>query len=199
MSLDVGNLFGAVTDLQTAFGKDRSLKRFLHNFNKFGAQTTNNFEVNFSGLPETTFFVQTINFAPVKQNFAQLYYDGRVVDIPMNPEYEHSGTLQVLNDAKGYIYSALTNFLVSDALNSHANSGYTMTIKALTGDTKHFKGMITTLRGVRIEQVDGLSYNYAGGEAQIFSVQFKYIDFSATPGGLKKAGGILGALEQIVS
>lgn len=70
----------------------------------------------------------------MKQNFTEVYYDGRKVDIPINHEYEHEFSMTVLNDAQGYIYSAIVSFLMSDSTNILANSGYTMTVKALTGD-----------------------------------------------------------------
>jgi len=36
MALNLGNIAGAVTNVTTALGKDKSLKSFLKNFNKYG-------------------------------------------------------------------------------------------------------------------------------------------------------------------
>ncbi len=57
MGLELGNLLGAAANLTSAFSKERSLKQFLKNVDKFGIQVANNFEVNFSGLQDATFFV----------------------------------------------------------------------------------------------------------------------------------------------
>lgn len=68
--------------------------------------------------------------------------------------------MTIINDAQGYVYSALVNFIASDSSNVLANSGYTMTVKALTGDEKNYAGSMITLNGVRIESVSGLSFGY---------------------------------------
>ena len=56
MAMELGNLLGAAANLTTAFGKDKSLKNFLHHIDDFGIQVTNNFEVNIAGLEDITFF-----------------------------------------------------------------------------------------------------------------------------------------------
>lgn len=198
MALELGNLLGAAANLTTALSKEKSLKAFLKNVNSFGIQVTNNFEVNFSGISDATFFVQSIDFGGIKQNFTTLYYDGREVDIPINHEYQHEGNMTVLNDANGYIYAAVTSFIASQSSSKLANSGYTMTIKCLTGDEKHYKGALVTLRGVRLETVSGLQFNYNGGDISTFTVNYKYIDFSYTPGALGKAAGIVGAINSLI-
>ena len=198
MALELGNLLGAAANLTTALSKDKSLKAFLKNVNSFGIQVTNNFEVNFSGISDATFFVQSIDFGGIKQNFTTLYYDGREVDIPINHEYQHEGNMTVLNDANGYIYAAVTSFIASQSSSKLANSGYTMTIKCLTGDEKHYKGALVTLRGVRLETVGGLQFNYNSGDISTFTVNYKYIDFSYTPGALSKAAGIVGAVNSLI-
>lgn len=65
MSLAVGNLLGAVNGVMTALSKEKSLKSYLDNINSFGVQVKNNFEVTFSGLTETTFFVTSINLPEI--------------------------------------------------------------------------------------------------------------------------------------
>lgn len=89
-----------------------------------------------------------------------LYYDGRLVDVPINFDTEHDMSLTIRNDAQGYIYSTLSNFIMSGAGKSLVNSGYTLTIKALTGDEKHYKGALVTCSGVRFESVSGLDWGY---------------------------------------
>lgn len=199
MGLELGNLLGAAANLTSAFSKERSLKQFLKNVNKFGIQVANNFEVNFSGLQDATFFVQSIDFGGLRQNMTQLYYDGRELDVPINHEYEHSGNMSILNDAQGYIYSAFVEFLMSDSTNVLANSGYTMVVKCLTGDEKNWKGAVITLNGVRFTSVSGLQFGYSNNDISTFSAQFKYIDFSFTPGALGKAAGVLGAVNSILN
>ena len=198
MALELGNLLGAAANLTTALSKEKSLKAFLKNVDSFGIQVTNNFEVNFSGISDATFFVQSIDFGGIKQNFTTLYYDGCEVDIPVNHEYQHEGNMTVLNDANGYIYAAVTSFIASQSSSKLANSGYTMTIKCLTGDEKNYKGALVTLRGVRLETVSGLQFNYNSGDISTFTVNYKQIDFSYTPGALGKAAGIVGAINSLI-
>ena len=198
MALELGNLLGAAANLTTALSKEKSLKAFLKNVDSFGIQVTNNFEVNFSAISDATFFVQSIDFGGIKQNFTTLYYDGCEVDIPVNHEYQHEGNMTVLNDANGYIYAAVTSFIASQSSSKLANSGYTMTIKCLTGDEKNYKGALVTLRGVRLETVSGLQFNYNSGDISTFTVNYKYIDFSYTPGALGKAAGIVGAINSLI-
>jgi len=61
MGLQVGNLLGAASSLTTAFSGSKTVKSFLETVNSFGIQVKNNFEVNFSGLTDITFFVTSIN------------------------------------------------------------------------------------------------------------------------------------------
>lgn len=199
MGLELGNLLGAAANLTSTLSKERSLKSFLKNFDKFGAQVANNFEVNFSGIQDATFFVQSINFGGLKQNSATLHYNGREVYVPMNHEYEHSGSMTIINDAQGFIYAAFAQFLMSDTSNTLANSGYTLVIKCLTGDEKNWKGSTITLRGVRFTQVNGLSFGYSNNEVSTFEAQFNYIDFTFTPGSLSKAAGIVGTVTSLLN
>lgn len=200
MGLELGNLLGAAANLTSSFSKERSLKQFLKNIDKFGVQVSNNFEVNFSGLQDTSFFVQSIDFGGIKQNFSSLYYDGCELDVPINHEYEHAGNMTVLNDAQGYIYSAMTAFIMSTSSNVLANSGYTLVIKCLTGgEKKSWKGAVVTLRGVRFESVSGLTFGYSNGDISTFTARFKYIDFTFTPGALGKAAGVIGAVNSLLN
>ena len=198
MGIALGNLLGAATSLTTAASHEKGLKQFLSNINKLGVQVKNNFEVNFSGLEDITFFIQSIEIPGVHQNFAELYYDGRKVDIPVNHEYDHEFNMTIINDAQGYVYSALVNFIASDSSNVLANSGYTMTVKALTGDEKNYAGSMITLNGVRIESVSGLSFGYDQNDIQTFTISGKIIDFTYTPGALGTASNILGAVNNLL-
>ena len=197
MGLALGNLLGAVTNLTTSLSEEKGVKSFLHKINSVGIQVKNNFEVNFSGIEQATFFIQGIDLPGLHQNFTELYYDGRKVDIPINHEYDHDFSMTVLNDAQGYIYSTLTNFIVSDSTNILANSGYTMTIKALTGDS-NYAGTMITLNGVRIDNISGLSFAYDQNDIQTFTITGKLIDFTVTPGALGTAANIFGTIDNLL-
>ena len=197
-TLDLGNILGGITQAETVLQDELSLRKFLKTVDKYGLQTDNNFEVNFSGIPKFTFFIQSIQMPGVKQNTTSLYFDGREVFVPVNHEYEHDWSMEVLNDAQGYIYTALAEFAATDATNRLVNSGYTLTVKCLTGDKKHYPGALITARGVRITSVGGLGYAYGGGNVQRFTVSGKLIDFSYTPGKLAKAAGVIGAVTSII-
>ena len=183
MGLQVGNILGAATGISTAMSKEKGLKTFLDGINSFGIQVANNFEVNFSGLGDITFFITEINVPAVNQNFVELYYNARKVEIPINYDFTHEFTITVLNDAQGYIYAAIQNFLMAEASNVLAKNGYTMTIKALTGDKK-YKGTLFTLNNVRIESLGGVNFGYGNNDVQTFEVGCKLIDYTATPGAL---------------
>lgn len=198
MGLQVGNLLGAVNGAMTALSKEKSLKAYLDNVNSFGILVKNNFEVTFSGLTETTFFVTNISTPQIQQNLAELYYNGRKVEIPINYDYTHEFNMTVLNDAQGYLYSLVTNFLMSDASNQMMKSGYTMTIKVLTGDDK-YKGMLFTLEHVRIESVSGLSFGYADNDISTFELNCRLINWSATPGVLGTVANIAASVNSLVS
>ena len=78
------------------------------------------------------------------------------------------------------------------------NNGVTMTIKCLTGDSK-YKGAVVTLNMVRFEKLDGLNFDYSGGDVSKFNISFEYLDFTFTPGALGKAAGVLGAVKSLVT
>ena len=196
--LDFGNLLGAVTNATTALSKEKGVKAFINNIRKFGVQVKSNFEVNFSGLTDATFFIQSIDIPGIKMNTTQLYYDGKLVEIPINYDYDRDFTMVVINDAQGYIYSALTNFIMTDATSDLAGSGYTMTIKALTGDKKHFDGALVTLNNVRLVNIAGLSYSYDDNSIQTFTINGKLQDFTYTPGAMQEVAGVAGTLTSLL-
>lgn len=88
--------------------------------------------------------------------------------------------MTVINDASGYIYSALTTFVMGDTASNMVNNGYSMSIKAI-GDNNH-SGSTIFLNGVRIKSIDGISFANQGGDIQTFNVGCSAIDFSVTPG-----------------
>ena len=91
-----------------------------------------------------------------------MYYNGRSIPVPTYIDYEHSGTMSILNDANGYIYAAISNFLMGNS-SVLLDNGVVMTIKCLTGDD-NYKGSVITLTSVRFEKLDGLSFDYSGGD-----------------------------------
>lgn len=197
MAFEIGNLLGAASNLTSSFGKTKSLKSFLKTIDDFGIQVTNNFEVTLYGLNDITFFVQDVNFGGITQQFEEIHYNGRSLLVPSFVDYEHSGSMKVLNDANGYIYAAVADFLMQNMSNK-VNNGVVMTIKCLTGD-KHYKGSVVTLNSVRFEKVSGLDFSYNGGDVSTFSIDFSYIDFDFTPGALGKVAGVLGAAKSMLS
>ena len=103
-----------------------------------------------------------------------------------------------MNDAQGYIYSAITNFIMDNKTSKMIDTGVVMTIKCLTGD-KNYKGAVITLNNVVLESASGLSFEYSGNDVSKFDVGFKYLDFVYTPGALGKAAGIIGAVDKLIS
>lgn len=198
MGLDLSHILGAATHATTMRSKESGVKAFINTFRKYGAQVKNNFEVNFSGLPQANFFITAIDIPPVKQVMATLNYDGKAVDVPVLFDIDHDITFTVRNDAQGYIYSALRNFVMESAGKSLADSGYTMTIKALTGDEKHYKGALVTLSGVRLTTVNGLSWDYSDNGIQTFTVNAKAQQVTYTPGALQKAANVGGIVSKLL-
>ena len=75
--------------------------------------------------------------------------------VPTFLDYEHNGTMTVFNDANGYLYAAIADFIMQNN-SSKIDSG-------VTGD-KHYKGSVITLNSVRFSKIDGLNFSYSGGE-----------------------------------
>lgn len=194
--MSFGNLLGAAASLQSGFGGNSSLKDFLSQMDNMGVQITSRFEATFSAIPQTTFYIQNITTPGMKQNITSLYFDGKLVEIPQNFEYEHDFSMTIINDASGIIYTSLVNFIMSDTGSFLANSGYTITIKAI-GDNNN-KGATIKLNGVRIKSVGNLQFQQNGGEVQTFTVNCSAIDFEYAPGALGKVTGITGALGSIL-
>ena len=198
MALELGNLFGAATSLTTAFGKDKSLKSFLDSINGLGIQVQNNFEINIFGLEDITFFAQSVNIGGIVQSFEDVYYNGRSIPIPTFIDYDHNGSMTVINDGSGYIYAAISNFLMDSTTSRMVSNGVKMTIKCLTGDKK-YKGSVITLRDVRLEKLDGLTFDYSANNISTFGVSFTYLDFTFTPGALATVGGVFSGINSLIS
>lgn len=197
MSLPVGNLLGAVTSITTAAQGPKSLKAFLKSIDSLGVQTTNNFEVNFSGIPDICFYFQSINIPGMDVHMTEISYNGQKVEIPVNYDYQHDFNATVINDGSGYIHSTITNFIMNNVSSSMANSGLTMTIKAMTGDNS-YKGTMYTLNGVRLINIGNVEYNHSGGEVSTFSLSFKCAHYTVTPGALGTVSNILGAANSLI-
>lgn len=193
-----GGLLGAAASLTTALSKPKSLKQFISAADKLGIQVQNNFEVNFSGFQDITFFIQSVPVPSVSQSFTEVYCDGRVYHVPTVVDYEHDFSMTVINDAQGYIYSAVVNFLAKGVLSILTKGGYTMTVKAMTGD-KDYKGALYTYRGVRFNSIGGLRYSQDGNSISTFDLSFKCVDYTATPGALAKAAGVVGAASSLLT
>lgn len=197
MALALGNLLGAVANASTALSDEKSLKKFLNNINDFGVQVKNNFEVNFSGLQDITFRITDITLPTVKANTTELFYDGRSIPVTINYDYEHDFSMTILNDAQGYLYPAIAEFIMTNATTELANGGYTMTIKVMTGDDK-YSGMMVTCTGVKLISLGALSYGQSQNEAQTFEVQGQMQEFSVTPGALGTVANIGGLANNLL-
>ena len=196
MALALGNLLGAVANATTAVAHEKTLKSFLTNINDFGVQVKNNFEVNFSGLQDITFRVTDMTLPTVKANTTEIFYDGRSIPVTVNYDYEHDFSMTILNDAQGYIYPAIAEFIMTNATTELANGGYTMTVKVMTGDKK-YDGMMITCKGVKLVNLGALSYGQSQNEIQTFEVQGQMQEFVVTPGALgtvANVGGIVTSL-----
>lgn len=158
-----------------------TLKQYLSVLKTHGVQVKNNFELEFELLPNISFMVSSITIPQITTNFAEVSYNGRKVDIPINFDYEHGITLTVLSDANGYFYTEMQKLLMHKSKYTYADSYQTATIHALTGDPA-YKGMILVLDCVRIESISGLSFGHSENDVQTFDVNCKILDYYIQPG-----------------
>ena len=202
MAISLGNALGAVTQVQTGLANsagEKSLLDFINKINQYGVSIKARYEVNFSGIEDITFFVTDITVPDLRQNFGNIYFEGKSVEVPINIEYGHDMTLTMLNDGKGMIYSTIVNWLLNqDAGDSLVDSGYTMTIRSL-GDGQNHMGMTITLNGVRMKSVSGLTFASTDASVSTFALNLSVISFTATMGALQKISGIGGAIKQITN
>jgi len=143
-------------------------------------------------------YVSSVSIPGMELKTTEISYDGKKVEIPVNYDWQHDFTMTVINDAQGYIYPAVTNFFMSEATSDMVSSGYTMTVKALTGD-KNYKGTLYTLYGVRIVNVGNLQYGFDMNEKSTFDLTLKCAYFTSTPGALGTAANVIGAVNSLIS
>lgn len=178
----LGNILGAVTGITAAVSSEDGVKQFIDTIHSYGLQVKNNFEVNFSGLESMKFFVNSITIPGMKMNTAEIYYNGRQVSIPVNIDYDHDFNMTVLCDASSVIYPALVNVFMDNSVGSMINGGYTVILKALTGDSS-YTGLNITMRGVQLTSLGGLNFGQSANEVATFDLGFKCLDFSITSNG----------------
>lgn len=197
MGLQFGNLIGAANSIASGFSEENSLQQFLTSLDDLGVQITSRYECIFSAIPQTTFFIKNISTPTMRQNSTMLHFDGKEVEIPQNFEYTHDFSMTVINDASGIIYSALCNFIMNDFTSKLVNSGYSITIK--TAKSKNTNGTTITLNDVRVKNIGALQFDHAGGDVQTFNVDCTAVDFTTSMGQTGKIGGIVGAIEKLIS
>lgn len=201
MAIFLGNALGAVTQIQTGLANpqgEKTLLDFINKINQYGVSLKARYEVNFSGIEDITFFVTDISIPDVRQNFGNVYFEGKSVEIPINIEYGHDMTLTLLNDGKGMIYSTIMNWLMNqDSGESLINSGYTMTIRQL-GDGQNHQGMTIVLNGVRMKTISGLNFVSTDAGISTFNLTMSAISFTATLGKLQKISGFAGAIKSLL-
>ena len=202
MALSLGNALGALTKKQTGTSNntgEKTLFDFINKINAYGISTKARYEVNFSGISDLTFFVTDINIPDIRQNFGNIYFEGKSVEIPVNIEYSHDISMTLLNDAEGIIYTTIINWLFNqDSGESIVNSGYTMTIRLL-GDGLNHKGMTITLNGVRMKGINGISLSSSDSGILTFGLSLSVVSFTATMGSVQKTSGFMGALKSLLS
>ena len=202
MAISLGNALGAITQVQTGLANnagEKSLLDFINKINQYGVSIKARYEVNFSGIEDITFFVTDITIPDLRQNFGNVYFEGKSVEIPINIEYGHDMTLTMLNDGKGMIYTTIVNWLMNqDAGDSLVDSGYTMTVRSL-GDGQNHMGMTIVLNGVRMKSISGLTFASTDASISTFALNISVISFSATMGSLQKVSGFAGAVKQLTN
>ena len=202
MAISIGNALGAVTQIQTGFAKntgEKSLLDFINKINKYGVTLKAKYEVNFSGIENITFFVTDISVPELRQNFGQVFFAGKSVEVPINFEYGHDVAMTLLNDAKGVMYTTVVNWLMKQEGPDRGlvDSGYTMTIRAL-GDGNNHDGMTIVLNGVRMKTVTGLNFNSSDATISTFQLNLSVVSFTSTMGKLQKVSGLAGALRSML-
>lgn len=204
-TIPVSSLAKRASTANEATGR-HSLGAFLKHINDFGVQVQNNFEVTFDGLDGLTLFVQSIDLPGSKQNTCEIFYDGIKMTIPVNYECDHEFSMTIINDAQGFIYSAIKTFIEYDTYNHYSSSQNRMIIKALTGQIKNrkihdsfysyqerplrdnspagdiaYQGAVIVAYGVRLTSISGLSYGQSSNDIQTFTVQGTLIEYSHLP------------------
>lgn len=198
----VSNILGAVSKVKSALSQKPEgtygLKDFLKNLNSMGVALKCRYEVTFEGLDNITFFISNISTPSVQQNFTELSYDGKKVEVPINYEYSHSFSMTILCDGEGVLYSTILNFIMGTDNESLMNAGYVMTIRVL-GDGDNTDGILITLNGVRFKNVSGLDFSPSGSDIASFNVDCSCVSFKTSAGKVSTATGIIGGLGDVIN
>lgn len=173
------------------------LNWYLNMISEAGIQVRNNFEIRFfdsqpvpienTELNGLTLFATNITIPGVVQNMAELYYNGRKIEIPINYDYNHDFSITVINDAHNYIYSTLTRFVLNTATDNRVIPTFRLNVKTPDynklnfGSTTHNTGIGVkyNLLGTRIVKIGDLSFGYSSNEIQTFDIQCKCIEVEA--------------------
>jgi hypothetical protein len=206
MSISVQNLLGKASSIyeraSSFFDYEKegsaSVIQFLNMVSKYGTMINANYEVSFSGIKDVTFFVQSINVPEIKRNFTSLYYEGQLVEVPQTIEYAHDFNMTVINDGKGYLYSTISNWLLTVEGDSIIDSGYTMTVRML-GDGVNTEGLTFQLTGVRFKNISGINLSSSDANFSTFQVACSAINYSVVAGQLSKISMALGGIKDAVS
>lgn len=198
----VGNIVDAVAKVKSAITQKPEgtygLKDFLQNIDSMGVVIKCRYEITFTGIDNITFFVTNINTPAIAQNFTDVYYEGKKVEIPINYEYNHSFNMTLLCDGEGVIYSTIKNLLMSPEGGSMINSGYTMTVRAL-GDGDNNDGMQIIMNGVRFRNISGLDFSSFDNSLGTFNLDCSVVDYSVFPGKASVIGTLGSAASEFFS
>ena len=206
MSISVSNLLGKTASIYERASSffnyesegSASVLQFLNMISKYGTLMNANYEVSFSGIRDITFFVTSINIPSIKRHFTSVLYEGQMVEIPQMIEYEHDFNMTILNDGKGYLYSTISNWLLTVEGDSLIDSGYTMTVRLL-GDGENTEGLTFQLEGVRFKNIGTLTQSSSDSGVSTFTLACSAIRYSVVAGSLSKISMALGGLKDIVS
>lgn len=203
MGISVSNIISkgvsAYTKIKSGFSKESelSLGKFLSILSNYGTITNCNYEVSFSGITNLSFFCQSITTPGFKQNFTNISYDGQIVEVPQNSEYEHDFTMTILNDGKGVIYTAFQNFILDGIGTYFFENGYTVTIKILSNNQSSSDGIYVVLNGVRFRNISGLQLDASDSSLSKFTLACSAISYTISPESLRKVTSVLGAIKDI--
>ena len=156
-----------------------SLKKFYDTLGNSGVLIKSNYECRFENffsheelVNSLTFYCQSINIPGLKTTNTELFYKGRSIQIPTFVEQEHDFQLTILNDASGYIYSAMRGFETSQYIfdnKKHTNVQPCIKINVISDELNH-GGMIVELYDITINNVSGLELSHSDSSLQTFTV-----------------------------
>ena len=206
MSVSIQNLLGKTASVYERVSSfinyedegSASVIQFINMISKYGTLMNANYEVSFSGIRDITFFVTSINLPQVKRHFSSVFHEGQTVEIPQVIEYEHDFSMTILNDGKGYLYSTISNWMLTVEGDSLIDSGYTMTLRLL-GDGENTEGLTFQLEGVRFKNISGVQQSSSDSSVSTFTVSCSAIKYSVVAGNLSKISMALGGLKDAVT